>query len=167
MKIIYYCQWLQGKFSFEQSGLREGKAVLVFAAAFTHYLFQKALRFTPRLGSTYPTILSRDSLWNPDWEVWRDGKAIWVHTGLPFPPMFSHFGSSQPQQRSFPPRSAPTRPHQDAVVQERSLLFCPNCSCTNWAGHFLDAEEGTKVRKFSKMSKTISFLVAYANYILH
>lgn len=54
MKIIYYCQWLQRKFSFEQSGLREGKAVLLFAAAFTHHLFQKALKFAPAFAVHIP-----------------------------------------------------------------------------------------------------------------
>lgn len=37
-----------------QSGLREGKAVLVFAAAFTYYLFQKASSFPPALAVHIP-----------------------------------------------------------------------------------------------------------------
>lgn len=109
--------------------------------------FPESIKLPACTCSTYPTILSGDSLQHLDSEILRDEKAIWVHTGLPFPPMVSHFGSSQLQQRSFPPLSPPTRPHRtDTVAPEWSLLFCSNCSCTNWAGHFLDAEEGTKVQ---------------------
>lgn len=145
MKIIYYCQWLQRKCLFGQSGLREGKAVLVFRL---HSLpVPESTKLPTCTCSTYPTILSGDRLQNLDSEILKDVKVIWVHTGLSFPPTVSHFGSSQLQQRSFPPCSPPARSHQtDTIVQEWSLLVCSNCSCTNWAGHFLDAEEGTKVQ---------------------
>lgn len=60
-KVLIWAEW---------AAEREGKAVLVFTAAFTHYLFQKALSFPPALAIHIPQFYQETV------EILRDGKAI-------------------------------------------------------------------------------------------
>lgn len=66
-----------------------------------------------QLSSTYPTYPAaeaQDSLQNLDSEAFWDGKATREHTGLPFPNIWSYFGSTQLQGESFPPLPPRTDP---------------------------------------------------------
>lgn len=106
---------------------QSGNAVTAYLrpSAFT---FPESLKLPTCTSSTYPrypAAAARDCLQNLDSETFWDGKATWGHTGLPFPNIWSYFGSTPLQEESFPPLSSLSDPLSRQT--HTGLVTVPGC----------------------------------------